>query len=266
MNILHKKLSLPFYGVIALWTLILITSVLVFLLLVTVVMDMTVFTRKHFEASFAYPVFICEAVLIALWRKSTFRLRDLVRIMKLEGVQVKKRNPIFLLMQSCFFWSFPQGSLNGSFVIAKINGAYNLPLGLGDRTHLTAESVLIDRIDFISLICGPFTIDEEIRIDKTNRKIPNTGVPEIDTVLQETLRDTDDFRARLIFNNEYFRLIVISSPWLGGRYEKRVVKGFEIFKKADEALRKKYPHRKWESFEMKWNGHKYEFEPKRISS
>lgn len=129
---------------------------------------------------------------------------------------------------------------------------------------MTSESILTDRIDYVSLISSPVNIDEEIKIDKTNRKIPNTGVPEIDSILQEILRDTEDFRARLIFNNEYFRLIVISSPWLGGRYEKRIVKGFEIFRKLDEVLRNKYPHRKWEGLEMKWNGHKYEFEPNRL--
>lgn len=265
MNLFHKKLSLHFYVVIVLWCLIVLASVGVFAVLVAAGFSHWTGHKLSDAKTMIFTILISEAVLIALWRISTFGRRDLVRIMKREGVQVKKRNPLFLLVTS-WIWSFPQGTLGDSYVIAKIYGAYDLPTALGKRTNLTPESVLTDRMDFISLISGQLAIDEEIRIEKTNRIVPNTGVTEIDAILQETLRDAEDFRARLIFNNEYFRLILISSPWLGGRYEKRVIKGFEIFKRIDEALKKKYPHKKWEGLEMKWNGWKLQFEPVRVTA
>jgi hypothetical protein len=116
-----------------------------------------------------------------------------------------------------------------------------------------------------TLINGSSEIDEEIWIEKGKRIVPETGVPEIDIVLKESLQDTKDFRARLIFKSEYLRLIVITSPWLGRRYGKHVEKGFEMFRKIKEALSVKYPHRRLEGLEMRWNGQRREFEPVRIA-
>jgi hypothetical protein len=267
MSIFHKKINLHFYAIIVLWTLIVLASLCVFASLVTVIFF---FVRgKDLDTTgktIIYISLISETLLIALWRISTFRRRDLVRIMTREGVRIKKRNPIFLLLTS-WFWSFPQGTLGDAYVIANIYGAYNLPITLGEGTHITPERVYTqDQIDCISLINSPFNVDEEIRIEGIKKTIPNTGVSEIDNILKESLLDTEDFRARLKINKDYLRLIIFSSPWLGERYEKRVIKGFEIFKRMDEVLRSKYSHKKWEGIEMKWNGHKREFELIYVSS
>lgn len=261
MSIFHKRISLHFYAMIVLWTLIVLASLCVFVSLVTIIFF---FVRgKDIDTigkTIIYISLISETLLIALWRICTFRRRDLVRVMKREGVLVKNRNPIFLLLTS-YFWSFPQGTLGDAYVIAIIYGAYNLPITLGEGTHITPERVYTqDQIDCISLINSPFNIDEEIRIEGIKKTIPNTGVNEVDNVLKESLLDTEDFRARVKINKDYLRLIIISSSWLGGRYEQRVLKGLEIFKRMDELLRSKYPHKKWEGVEMKWNGHKREFE------
>jgi len=266
MNILHKKLSLPFIAILALWLLILMIGMLVFGDLAFKFIGLLKGkTFKHFD-DLSIKIMFVEVVLISLWRLSTFNRRNLAWLMRRQGVQIKKRNPLFVFITS-WFRSFPQGTFDGSFVIAHIYGAYNLPATFPEEMRLTAENVFsTDQIVFISSISGPYDINEKIKINKSKKTIPTTGVAEIDSVLGEALRETKDFDARLIFNKEYFRMTVISSPWLGGRYEKRVSKGFEVFRRIDEALRKNYPHKRIVDMETKWNGHKDQFEIIKITA
>ncbi len=267
MNLLHKKLSLPFFAILGLWLLILMIGFQVIMFVAIIIITLVKSeTLKPDHISIAITILSVEAMLIFLWRVSTFHRWDLAWLMKRKGVQIKERNPIFVFFSS-WFWSFPQGTFDGSFIIAHIYGAYSLPASFPEEMHLKAENVFsTDKIDFISSISGPYDINEEIKIDKSKKTIPTTGVAEIDSVLGEALRDTKDFHARIMFNKEYFRMTVISSTWLGGRYEKRVSKGFEVFRRIDEALRKNYPHKRIVDMETKWNGHKDQFEILKITA
>jgi|YelNatPaOPRAMG01_1025707.scaffolds.fasta_scaffold47690_3 hypothetical protein len=123
-------------------------------------------------------------------------------------------------------------------------------LGGGKKVPLEEQSI----VELFSLIEGKtFNIDVKIRIGAGECEIPVTNCEEIDTVLTESLSKTDHFNARLVFNQQCLRMTIIGGSCEGGRFEQKIIKGFEIFQKINEALKKKYPVKSWKDWEVKWD-------------
>lgn len=209
--------------------------------------------------------------VLFLWRKSTFRRADIIKLAK--GLGVKFTNTIYYYspLDIIGVYSFARGFLDNINVVAKMdlpffayapfkrisgikNGRFVMSGGDGPE-YMKQES----RIELFSLISGPFDIDVTIKIEDRKRNIPATGSAEIDGIISNALKDVEYFHARLMINKECLRMTLIGGSWEGRRFGEKILKGFEIFQKLNHELKVKYPVGDWKDWQVKWNKKEEEF-------
>ena len=202
---------------------------------------------------------------LLIWRRVTFTRSDFIETVKTKGVRILKR--LYYPGTADIFgvYSFAYGYWDNIFIVGKFdiptfsfspapriaisrsNTVYKV--GGYSPEYMKRES----QIELFSLIHGPFDININIQIDENMKKIPETKIKEIDSILKDSFENVDDFYARLIFNDECLRMTVTGGSWLGDRFKKRIVKGLEVYKKISDTLNNQYPVKSWDEWEVKWN-------------
>ena len=205
-----------------------------------------------------------------IWRKSTFRRGDFLALGKKMGVKFTNTLYYFSPLDIIGVYSFARGFLDNISVVAKIDFPFfayapfkrisgfrdgRVVLSGGDTPdYMLTES----RVELFSLINGPFDIDMTIKIGDVKRDVP-TSISEIDSILNNTLKDVDYFHARLIFNTDCLRMSIIGGSWEGRRFGEKILTGFEVFRRLNSALKVKYPLGDWKDWQVKLNRKDEEF-------
>lgn len=190
------------------------------------------------------------SICIFLWLKNVFRRSEYLRLARNEGVKLLRGVPSGIGILAALIRFIARGRLGDIYVIAKIDGAY---CGIAGEDNTTESLDKKDHVGFVFLIDSPIDSEIEILVASGKRIIPQTGMSEIDSVINSCLARVSDFRAILTIKREYICLKVMGGAWFGKRFQSRIIKGFEIARKMDEALRKKYKYKSWDGLAMKWD-------------
>jgi hypothetical protein len=209
---------------------------------------------------------------LVVWRKATFTKKDFIRVAKKEGIQINRKEFYYSLIELFGEHSYADGFLGEIYAVARLDipfitfwptlrvrprkskeGLYLPPDASPGTTlepkYMTQES----EVELFSLISGPFNVNTEIKILDEIGEIPSTGCLEIDTILKSTLLGTSHFHAKLSFNSQWLRMIIIGGSWEGLRFENKIENGIAIFRQLDSALRNRYPTAVWNNCQVKWN-------------
>lgn len=253
----HKKLGFGIYLMAIVWCLSFLFFIFLFGGLSVSILQIVMEEGRTFETGYLDVIYwplLFYSICFFLWFKNIFRRTDFIRLAKNEGVKLLKGVPYIVVVLTSWARSIVRGHLDGIYVIAKLQGGFALPVGLGYYTSLTADVLdKTDQVGFAFLLSSPINGDVEIHIEGEKRQLPQTGLPEIDEILQDALKDVNDFRATLAFNREYICLTIIGGVWFGKRFQERIIKGFEIAKKMNETLKGKYQYKGWNDYDMKWD-------------
>lgn len=225
---------------------------------------------EPFEYVAMAAILVSYFLVIWFWRKATFRRKDFIQLGKKIGVNFSRKN--FCYPPNGFFapYRYADGFLQGIYVIARMDSPFwaFMPGWFEDSPYKKDGQIIPStkvktsklpdymkeeaKIALFSLVKGDNEIDVTIKIDGLKRQIPVTGILDIDSVLNETLRDEEYFHARLRFNQDCLAISIIGGSWEGGRFGDKIVKGVDIFRKLDSLLKKKYPLGSWQNWEAIW--------------
>ncbi len=115
------------------------------------------------------------------------------------------------------------------------------------------------RVDFFSpRTCGQ-DLHIAVRIDAVNKIIPSTNIAEVDDLLQQELSGADNFHARLTLDQQALHLTILGGSWEGRVFEQRILRGFDLFRKLDEILKRTCPGKDWSNRELNWDWSKGDF-------
>ncbi|WP_154650450.1 hypothetical protein [Geotalea daltonii] len=146
------------------------------------------------------------------------------------------------------------------YVIAKLEGAFWLLPGLGLNSKLSDELLdNTDRVGFVFYVNTGTEKEVSISIEDKDQQPLETGIPELDAIIVSSLAGVKDFRANLLINKQFICLTIVGGVWFGHRFKKRIIKGFEIARKIDELLKKRYEYQSWSGHHMKWDAHSKRF-------
>ncbi len=227
------------------------------------------YVMQPYEYLIAAAIVITYFIVLIIWRKSTFRRKDFVRLAESRGAKFIRKRFRYAPIDIIDVYAYADGLWDDAYVVARIdmpffayapfprisphkpmeNGRVVVSSG-GWRPYFMKEE---SRVEIFSLINGSFNIDVTIEIDDEKRDIPTTGNAEMDGILIDALRDVNYFHARLIFNKDCLRLSIIGGSWEGREFGEKIINGWELFQKLDRNLRSKYPVMDWKKWQIKWN-------------
>ncbi len=235
-------------------------------------------------------IFLITVCILIAWRRATFNRKDFVELAEKVGVKFLKKRAyhwiysvaygllndiyIFAKIDAPTFGYYPpnvQVSMEtgiGSF--GSSNYAEYVETSIRTQGPQSAWLKLktdpfgaiwnpeymeeVSQIELISLISGHYyDIDVVIKIEGGRGDIPRTNCPEINTALINHLKDTEHFYARLQFNKDCLRMTIIGGSWQGERFRRKILKGFEVFKEIHNELKKRYPVKSWNDWQVQWD-------------
>lgn len=247
-----------------------ISAALFFIIILIQIVGLRPFSGYQ-DYIFIGTIYLVYFAVLFIWRKSTFRREDFIKIAGNLGVKFTDKIYYFSPLDIIGVYSFARGLWDNIRIVAKmdlpffayapyrrISGIKNSRVvmsGGNGPEYMKEES----RIELFSLIRGSADIDISIKIEDGKLDIPVTGLREIDNTLSKALKDVAYFHARLIFNKDCLRMVIIGGSWEGLRFGEKIVKGFEIFKEVDNELKSTYPVSDWKDWQVKWNRKEEEF-------
>ncbi len=285
--LLKKKYNRPSYLVV-LWYVLFFASTMTMILLIAFIKNIYRFHR-HSEIDLMVSEAISILVLFIswiLWRKATFAKKDFTEFAYELGVRfIKKRTKISVRYYGKYrfaygwlddihvaalilspFLSYSPGEASPDMALPKREEA-SIASGTPRSNQTSWEKFQAymfggrkggpggqeSQVELFSLIKGPYAIDVALKCEGDKDEIPVTGCPEIDAVLKKKLEDVQHFNARLIFNKDCLRMIIIGGSWEGRRFGEKIQKGFEMFMQMNDALKAKYPVAPWDKYQVEWN-------------
>ena len=225
---------------------------------------------------FMIALLILFLIVWTIWRKATFSGKDFINLGIDKGMKFSGKKRLYS-WKGIGRYSFIYSYWKDMYVAARIVVPLSIPLfefrssasnnmGLQqqsgqyipssfDFSKLASvyENTELSRIEIFSLVSGSYDIDDVVNIENGKVEIPETECFEINKVLKEFLTGEQYFRAAIRFNKYYLWMSIKGHPWEGERFRQKILKGFEIFQAMNTELKKKYPVRSWDNWDVRWD-------------
>jgi hypothetical protein len=271
MKSLSNKLSLNPKLLVLLWVGMLFGTGIVFFLLyvlLTNYMDINIHNWSYGDSKIAIPIFLAYILVAWFWNNATYRRSDFIRETESMGVRITKRLFYPSLMNIVGVYSFSCGYLDNIYLVAKLDlpfFAYAPFPRISAEKSIRHKEVITDgqwvpgyimtesQIELYSLIDGLQDSEIEIIIDKEKKIIPDTALLQVNSILKTSLKNIEEFHAKLILSKGYMKMNIIGGSWLGVRFGERIKIGIELFKRLNDELKIKYPVNSWDDYEVKWD-------------
>lgn len=273
----HEKYSIKAGYLVLLWFGLMFGVTIALMLLLILPIHIFVFKRslQYGESIFAIGIFLLCIAVWKIWRISTFTRRDFIKIAESMGITRIRKKFYYSIWDYGSVYSFSDGYINDIYFVARIDSPFfayapsprisleklikspdkykskmaTFMVGGYTPKYMEEES----RVEIFSLICAPLNFDVKIRIEAGKCEIQKTGSGEIDELLVEFLKNIDHFNARLSFYKDCLRMSIIGGSWQGEKFKRKILKGFEVFQRIHSELKKKYPAKSWDDWQIRWD-------------
>jgi hypothetical protein len=121
------------------------------------------------------------------------------------------------------------------------------------------EMERLGQVNLFYLFSNHYNIDFEIKSDTSEKSLIGTGCPEINEVVSDVIKGLDYFHWRIIFNDQWLRLVIIGGSWQGKLFARNIESGINMFKELITKMQGKYPDRDWKDYKVRWDKKTWEF-------
>lgn len=129
--------------------------------------------------------------------------------------------------------------------------------------HPTKPYIIMNYTSRVNLFCllssSSYDIDFGIKYNAAEKPNINTKCPEINQVISSFAQNIDSFHWRIIFNNNWLRLIIIGGAWQGEMFGKNIENGINCFKELVQRLAGKFPIKDLKEWDVKWDKKIWDF-------
>lgn len=115
------------------------------------------------------------------------------------------------------------------------------------------------QVNLFYLFSSLYKIDFELKNDSPVNLEIKTECPEINNVISDFIRDLDYFHWRIIFNDQWLRLVLIGGSWQGEMFARNIENGLNMFKELVKKMEEKYPIKDWKDYKVRWDKKTWEF-------
>ncbi len=104
-----------------------------------------------------------------------------------------------------------------------------------------------------------YKIDFELKIDLSAKPIIKTECPEINEVISNFVKELDYCHWKIIFNDQWLRLVIIGGAWQGELFARNIENGVNMFKELVAKMEGKYSMKDWKDYQVQWDKKTWEF-------